>query len=607
MKKQKKTINKTKHAAAPAAAPTGSSQPSQATEQRTGAQCVVDGFVENGVDVLFGYPGGAVLDIFNVLNRPDLHLILPRHEQGAVHAADGYARASGKVGACLVTSGPGATNTITGLATAHMDGVPLVCVCGQVPQHMIGNDSFQEADVTGITRPVSKHNFLVRSAEDLPRIMAEAFYIAATGKPGPVVIDIPKDVQRQKTTARRPDHVKIRSYDPDIVADPGQIAKLAHAINQARRPVFYVGGGVIAGNAAAELTALARQADIPVTTTLMGLGAFPETDPLAMRMLGMHGSYAANMAVQVCDLLVSVGARFDDRVTGRVDSFAHKATIAHIDIDRSAIGKIAHTHIPVLGYAKPVLQALLPLVKPVKRAAWRAQVAAWQAEHPAFTYPHMTKKTLLPQFVIEKIYEVSRGQAVVVTDVGQHQMWSAHFYKYTRPRSFISSGGLGTMGFGLPAAIGAQLARPTELVVAIVGDGGIQMNAQELVVAVEHKLPIKVVIMNNGHLGMVRQWQEIFYNQNYSAVVLQQTGRATGERVAAESRPRYLPDFMKLAEAHGANGMRISRPADVVPGLRQAFASPEPWVIECIVAPEANVLPMVPPGASLSDMICKLA
>ncbi|MFZ4395725.1 MAG: biosynthetic-type acetolactate synthase large subunit [Kiritimatiellia bacterium] len=573
---------------------------------RTGAQCVVDGLVENGVNTVFGYPGGAVLDIFNVLNRSDLHFILPRHEQGAVHAADGYARASGKVGACLVTSGPGATNTITGLATAHMDGVPLVCICGQVPQHMIGNDAFQEADVTGITRPVSKHNFLVRSADDIPRIMAEAFYIAATGKPGPVVIDIPKDVQRQKTAAVRPGQVHIRSYNPDIVADPDQIAKLAHAINQARRPVLYVGGGVIAGEASAELTALARQSDIPVTTTLMGLGAFPETDPLSLRMLGMHGSYAANMAVQICDLLISVGARFDDRVTGRVDSFASKATIAHIDIDRSAIGKITHAHIPVLGYAKPVLQALLPLVKPAKRTAWRAQVAVWQAEHPAFTYPH-TRKELLPQFVIEKIYEVSQGQAVVVTDVGQHQMWSAHFYKYTRPRSFISSGGLGTMGFGLPAAIGAQLARPEALVVAIAGDGGIQMNAQELVVAVEHKLPIKVVIINNGHLGMVRQWQEIFYNRNYSAVVLQQTGRRTGERVSARPQARYLPDFMKLAEAHGANGMRISRPADVVPGLRQAFASPEPWVIECMVSPEANVLPMVPPGASLSDMICKLA
>jgi acetolactate synthase-1/2/3 large subunit len=575
-------------------------------ELRTGAQCVVDGFIENGADVVFGYPGGAVLDIFNVLNKARLHFILPRHEQGAVHAADGYARASGKVGVCLVTSGPGATNTITGLATAFMDGIPLVCVTGQVPSTMIGNDAFQEADVTGITRPVTKHNYLVRSPDDIPRILAEAFYIASTGKPGPVVVDIPKDVQQKKTAARRPDRVHIRSYNPDVTADPAQVARLAEAINRAERPVLYVGGGVVSGNASAELTALARQADIPVTTTLMGLGSFPETDPLALRMLGMHGSFAANRAVQQCDLLVSVGARFDDRVTGRVDTFAPKATVAHIDIDRSAIGKILRAHIPVQGYAKPVLQALLRLVKPVTRPAWRAQVAAWHAEHPAFTYPP-TSKSLLPQFVIEKIYEVSKGQAVVVTDVGQHQMWSAHFYKYTVPRTFISSGGLGTMGFGLPAAIGAQIARPDKLVVAIVGDGGIQMNAQELVVAVEHNLPVKVVIINNGHLGMVRQWQEIFYNRNYSSVVLGAKNRLAVERLAPRRHDGYLPDFMKLAEAHGANGMRITRPVDVVPGLRKAFASPEPWVIECIVEPEANVLPMVPPGSSLSDMICKLA
>ncbi len=598
-----KAKNKTKPASPRTARPAKAA--GTPPELRSGAQCVVDGFVENGAEVVFGYPGGAALDIFNVINRSELHFILPRHEQGAVHAADGYARASGKVGVCLVTSGPGATNTITGLATAYMDGIPLVCVCGQVPQTMIGNDAFQEADVTGITRPVTKHNFLVRSADDLPRIMAEAFYIAATGKPGPVVIDIPKDVQRQKTAARRPAQVSIRSYNPDITADPDQIAKLAQAINQAQRPVLYVGGGVIAGNASAELAALARQADIPVTTTLMGLGSFPETDPLALRMLGMHGSYAANMAVQRCDLLISVGARFDDRVTGRVDTFAPHATIAHIDIDRSAIGKITRTHIPVLGYVKPVLQALLPLVPPAKHAPWQAQIRDWKAEHPAFTYPHK-EQTLLPQFVIEKVYEVSKGNAVVVTDVGQHQMWSAHFYHYTRPRSFISSGGLGTMGFGLPAAIGAQLARPDALVVAIAGDGGIQMNAQELVVAVEHHLPIKVIILNNGHLGMVRQWQEIFYNRNYASVVLGPKGRLAGERLPARPQ-QYLPDFMKLAEAHGANGMRITRPEDVVKGLRQAFSSPEPWVIECIVDPEANVLPMVPPGASLSEMICKLA
>jgi acetolactate synthase-1/2/3 large subunit len=600
-----KTKSSKKSSKAPATTASATQHPATAPE-RTGAQCVVDGFVENGAEVVFGYPGGAVLDIFNVIHTVPVHFILPRHEQGGVHAADGYARASGKVGVCLVTSGPGATNTITGLATAYMDGIPLVCVCGQVPLTMIGNDAFQEADTTGITRPVTKHNFLVRRAEDIPHIMAEAFYIARTGKPGPVVVDIPKDVQRQKTTAQRPATVHIRSYNPDIRADPHQVAKLAHAINQAERPVLYVGGGAIAGDATAELIELAHRCDIPVTTTLMGLGAFPETDPLALRMLGMHGSFAANRAVQYADLLISVGARFDDRVTSRMDAFAPKATIAHIDIDRSAIGKSVRVNIPVLGYVKPVLQELLPLVEAKRRPAWRTQIRDWQAEEPAFTYK-MDSKVIMPQYVIEQIYEVSKGKAIVVTDVGQHQMWSAHFFKYTRPRTFISSGGLGTMGFGLPAAIGAQLAKPKDLVVAIVGDGGIQMNAQELVVAVEHNLPIKVVIINNGHLGMVRQWQEIFYQRNYSAVVMGKHNRLKNERIWQERPEGYLPDFLKLAEAHGACASRVTRPQDVVPALQEAFASPRPWVVECIVAPEANVLPMVPPGASLSEMICKLA
>ncbi len=577
-----------------------------AANLRSGAQCVVDGLVENGAEVVFGYPGGMILDVFNLIGAAPIHFILPRHEQGAVHAADGYARASGKVGVCLVTSGPGATNTVTGLATANMDGIPLVCISGQVPLHMIGNDAFQEADILGITRPITKHNFLVRSADDIPLVMAEAFYIASTGKPGPVVVDIPKDVQRQMTAARRPEAISIRSYNPDVRTDLAQVAKLAEAINKAQRPVLYAGGGVISGNAAPELLELARRADIPVTTTLMGLGAFPETDPLALRMVGMHGSFAANNAVQQCDLLISVGARFDDRVTGRKADFATHATVAHIDIDRSAIGKNIRTHLPVLGYAKPVLQALLPQVKARKHPAWHARIAAWKKEHPAFTYP-TSDKALMPQYVIEQIDKVSKGEATIVTDVGQHQMWSAHFFRYTRPRSFLSSGGLGTMGFGLPAAIGAQLACPDRLVVAIVGDGGIQMNAQELVVAVEHHLPVKVVIINNGYLGMVRQWQEIFYQRNYAAVVLGRNERMPVERIATQRKPEYLPDFMKLAEAHGARGTRVTRSAEVAPALREAFASPQPWVIECIVEHGANVLPMVPPGASLSEMICKFA
>jgi acetolactate synthase-1/2/3 large subunit len=471
---------------------------------------------------------------------------------------------------------------------------------------MIGNDAFQEADTTGITRTVTKHNYLVRAADDLPRVLAEAFYIATTGKPGPVLVDIPKDVQRQLTANPTcdPREVAIRSYRPDVAIDPHQVKRLAEAINRSERPLLYAGGGAIAGEAAAELTALARRGRLPVTTTLMGLGAFPEDDPLALRMLGMHGSVAANKAVSACDLLVAVGARFDDRVTGKVSEFAPHASIAHIDIDRSAIGKSVRTDLAVHGHVRGVLQALLPLIEERERTAWLGQLRAWQEQHP-FAYAR-PDGALPSQYVIEQIYRVSGGKAIVATDVGQHQMWAAHFYKYTRPRTFISSGGLGTMGFGLPAAIGAQLARPGELVVAISGDGSIQMNFQELVVAVEHELPVKVVILNNGHLGMVRQWQELFYGRRYSAVVLTQERRPVNERIPA-ARTGYLPDFVKLAEAHGARAARVTRAEQVEPVLREAFASPGPWVIECLVTGEANVLPMVPPGASLTEMIQSLA
>jgi acetolactate synthase-1/2/3 large subunit len=567
---------------------------------RSGAQCVIEGLEKGGCELLFGYPGGGVLDIFNALVLSPIHFILSRHEQGAVHMADGYARATGKPGCCLVTSGPGATNTITGLATANMDGIPLVCIAGQVPLSMIGNDAFQEADTTGITRPVTKHNYLVRSVDDLPRILAEAFYIATTGKPGPVLVDIPKDVQRQLTTAQTPAHVSMRGYNPVVTLDPEPVRRLAEAINRAERPVLYVGGGTITGNAAAPLTELARKAHIPVTTTLMGLGTFPEDDPLALRMLGMHGSVAANMAVSQCDLLVSVGARFDDRVTGKVSQFAPLATIAHIDIDRASIGKAVKTQIGVLGQTREVLEALLPLVNPAVHQPWCDQVQQWKTDHP-FAYTQ-DGDVIMPQFVIEQIHAVSRGQALIVTDVGQHQMWSAHHYKYVRPRTFISSAGLGTMGFGLPAAIGAQFGRPDALVVTITGDGSIQMNFQELVVAVEHDLPIKVVILNNTRLGMVRQWQEMFYNKRYSAVMMSQQDRPQNERI--EGRPaKYLPDFVMLAEAHGACATRVTRPAEVVPALQKAFASPRPWVIECMVSPDANVYPIIPPGASLTEMV----
>ncbi len=572
---------------------------------RTGAECVIEGIERAGVKTVFGLPGGAVLDIFARLYHAPFEFILSRHEQGATHMADGYARATGKVGCCIVTSGPGATNTVTGLATANMDGIPLVCITGQVPLNMIGNDAFQEADTVGITRAVTKHNFLVRNVDDLPRIMAEAFHIASTGKPGPVVIDVPKDIQRASTKVPPPKAVCLRGYKPVLDGHPKQIARLAEAINRSQRPIFYVGGGVIAGDASAELTALARKAMIPVTTTLMGLGAFPETDPLSLRMLGMHGSVAANMAVSHCDLLVSIGARFDDRVTGKISEFAPRAIKAHIDIDPSAIDKSVQTDIPVVGHVKRVLRCLLEMVEPRQRTEWLDQVSKWRDKHP-FTYNRKTSD-MLPQYVIEQVYEISGGNAIIVTDVGQHQMWAAHFYKYTKPRTFLSSGGLGTMGFGLPAAIGAQAARRDALVVVLAGDGSIQMNFQEMVVAVEHRLPVKVVILNNGYLGMVRQWQEMFYKREYSMSRLGLTHRTPVEHISPPPGHTYLPDFVKLAEAHGALGLRVTEKKDAPKTLRKALETDGPVVVDCVVKSDENVYPMVPPGASLMEMVQSMA
>ena len=568
---------------------------------RTGAKCIVDGLTKAGVKTVFGLPGGTVLDIFHEMYRAPFKFVLARHEQGATHMADGYARATGEVGCCIATSGPGATNTVTGLATANMDGIPMVCITGQVPSTMIGNDAFQEADTTGITRGVTKHNYLVRSADDLPRVIAEAFHIASTGKPGPVLIDIPKDVQRATTEAQWPEKLEIRGYKPSSKGHPKQISRLAEAINKAKRPLLYVGGGVIAGNAASELTAIARKANIPVTTTLMGMGGFPDTDPLALKMPGMHGTVSANNALSACDLLISAGARFDDRVTGKLSEFAPDAVVAHIDIDPSTVSKSIKAHIPVVGHIKPILEELLPQVDAAERGDWLAQIAQWKKDYP-LAYDQDCAE-ILPQYVIEKIYEVTKGSAIIATEVGQHQMWATHFYQYTEPRSFISSGGLGTMGFGLPAAIGAQLGRPDKTVVDIAGDGSIQMNFQELVVAVEHKLPINVVILNNGHLGMVRQWQEMFYNSDYSATRLGQNDRGPNEGITEPTHDKYLPDFVQLAEAHGAVGMRVTEKADVVGALEKAFSIDGPVVVECIVKRDENVYPMVPPGASLQEMI----
>jgi acetolactate synthase-1/2/3 large subunit len=573
----------------------------QPPPQRSGAQCVIDGLVEAGCEVLFGYPGGTVLDIFNCLYDAPFQFVLTRHEQGAVHMADGYARATGKPGCCLVTSGPGATNTITGLATANMDGIPLVCITGQVALHLIGTDAFQEADIMGITRSVTKHNFLVRDVHELPDIIAKAFYIATTGKPGPVLIDIPKNIQRAVTTelTKNPKLVQMRAYRPELKIVKSDIENLADLINKAERPLLYAGGGVISGAASAVLTELARKANIPVCTTMMALGAFPENDPLSLGMVGMHGTAAANYAVDKSDLLISAGARFDDRVTGKIDEFASKAVTVHIDIDPSAIGKNVSTHFGIHGYLVPVLKAVLPLVKRAKHESWVKQIMEWKNKFP-LGYPQ-PDGILMPQTIVKMIDKLSKGKAVITTDVGQNQMWSTQFFTYTKPRNFISSGGLGTMGFGLPASIGAQLGRKNELVVCITGDGGIQMNFQELVVAVEHQLPIVVVILNNGYLGMVRQWQELFFSKRYSGVMLSQHGRRPNEAIT--EKPVYLPDFVKLAEAHGATAYRVTTEQEVEVALKEAFKRKKTTVIECIVSPEANVYPMIPPGAHVSSMI----
>ncbi len=568
---------------------------------KTGAECVMEGLEKAGVTTVFGLPGGAVLDLFSKLYHAPFEFILARHEQGATHMADGYARATGRTGCCIVTSGPGATNAVTGLATAYMDGIPMVCISGQVPSSMIGNDAFQEADTTGITRAVTKHNYLVNNVDDLPRIIAEAFHIAGTGKPGPVLVDIPKDIQQATTFALIPESIDIRGYHPTIKGHPGQISRLAKAINKAQKPVIYAGGGIIAGDASAELTELAHKAQIPVTTTLMGIGGFPETDPLALRMLGMHGTFAANNAVSHCDLLISVGARFDDRVTGKASLFAKNAIKAHIDIDPSAIGKNVKTDIPVVGHVKDVLKELLKKVEPAEHKEWLKQIVEWQKERP-LDYDR-SSSDLLPQYVIEQIYELTRGEAIITTEVGQHQMWAAHFFKYTKPRTFLSSGGLGTMGYGLPAAIGAQAGVRDRIVVDIGGDGSTQMNFQELVVAVEHDLPINVVILNNMRLGMVRQWQDMFYEREHSATVLSQNGRPANEKIKPAGKHVYLPDFVKMAEAHGAVGIRVESKKDVIPALRKAFDTKAPVVVECMVKPDENLYPMVPPGASLLDMV----
>ncbi len=557
----------------------------------TGAEILVESLKKEGVDTLFGYPGGVVLNVYDVLYDADIRHVLVRHEQAAVHAADGYARASGKVGVALTTSGPGATNTVTGLATAYMDSVPIVVFTGQVPTHLIGNDAFQEADIVGITRPCTKHNYLVKNVRDLPRIIKEAFYLARSGRPGPVLVDLPKDVLVGKTDYVYPDAAKLRGYNPTYEGHIGQIRKALRAIHEARRPVIYVGGGVIISNASRELTEFARRLRIPVTTTLMALGAFPGTDPLFLGMLGMHGTYRANMAVSHCDLLVAIGARFDDRVTGKLDEFAPNARIIHVDIDPTSISKNVVVDIPIVGDAKNVLKKMLGLVQGPEwedrervLADWHREIEVWKEAHK-LDY-EQGPDVIKPQYVVEQLREATGGDCIVATEVGQNQMWAAQYFTLDRPRCWLTSGGLGTMGYGFPAALGAQAAFPDRIVIDIAGDGSIQMNIQELATAVQYNLPVKVAILNNRFLGMVRQWQELFYRRRY-----------------AYTRLDVAPDFVKLAEAYGALGLRATRPDEVRPVIEKALAHPGPVLMDFQVDPEEGVYPMVPAGAPLTNML----
>lgn len=550
-----------------------------------GAEILLEGLKREGVEVMFGISGGAVIDIFDVMySDTGIKYYMTRHEQAAAHAADGYARATGKVGVCIATSGPGATNLVTGIATAYMDSIPIVAITGQVYSHLIGNDAFQEADVTGITRPITKHNYLIKDVAEMARTVKEAFHVARTGRPGPVVLDIAKDAQQLETEFNYPEEADIRGYNPTYEGHPRQIAKAAEMINNSRQPVIYAGGGVIISNAHEELKELAEKGQIPVTTTLLGLGGFPETSDLSLGMLGMHGTGYANHSVMQSDLLIAIGARFDDRVTGKLDTFAPHAKIIHIDIDPSAISKNVMVDIPIVGDARRVLVELNKLIKKADTEAWLNRVSEWKKLYP-LSYDQ-GDDIIKPQYVVEQIYEATKGDAIIATEVGQNQMWAAQFYKYTKPRTFLSSGGLGTMGYGFPAAIGAQVGCPDKLVFDIAGDGSIQMNIQELTTAVANKLPIKIAILNNRYLGMVRQWQSMFYD-----------GRLSGVDLSTN------PDFVKVAEAFGATGINVTKPEEVRPAIEQAIDTPGPVVMNFIVDRDENVLPMVPAGVAIDEMI----
>jgi acetolactate synthase-1/2/3 large subunit len=564
-----------------------------APEEMRGARILLEALVREGVDTVFGYPGGAVLHIYDELVRmsPRLRHVLARHEQGAIHMAEGYSKATGKVGVVLVTSGPGATNTVTGIANAYMDSTPLVIITGQVPRKMIGTDAFQEVDTIGITRPCTKYNYMVRNVSELAPIVQEAFYLARTGRPGPVLIDVPKDVTAEKTSCVEPAEISLPGYRPCLRADQEQVEQALGRVFAARRPVLYVGGGIVHSGGEDELLRLAEILHIPVTPTLMGLGCFPAAHPLCLGMLGMHGTYWANMAVSNADLLLSIGVRFDDRVTGALDKFAPQAEIVHVDIDASSLDKNVRTHWMIEGDAKTVMHQMLDALQkletqpPAERLdPWWQQIEKWKA-HAPLAYKEATDM-IKPQQLCQELDRLTGGEAIIATDVGQHQMWLAQYYGFRRPRQSLTSGGLGAMGYGFPAALGAQIAYPERQVIAFVGDGGFQMTAQELATAVQYRTNLKIIVMNNNSLGMVRQWQEIFYDRNYSHVDME-----------------WTPDFVKLAEAYGATGLRARHPSQLDAVLQEGLSTPGVVVMDIVVELEENVFPMIPPGGGIAEMV----